>query len=273
MSRQALWDSILQKGTCLCVGLDTVRDLLPPSFRKEKHGLARFNRAIIESTADLVFAYKVNTAFYEAEGMAGLEAMEETLSCIPQDCFLIVDGKRSDVGHSAEKYAEAYFSTFAVDGLTVSPFLGRDGLEPFLARKDKWTIILGASSNPGFEDFQALKLEDGNTLFEEVMRKTSTWGSPDHIMYVVGGTRPGVLDRLRGLFPDHFFLVPGLGEQGGSLEEVCQVGFRGSLSRKGGLILNSSRSILYADSREDQFARAARKQVLRNIEEIKPFLT
>ena len=267
MSLQALYEHIQRKESFLCVGLDTLPTHLPSPFKKVLGDMGKFNKAIIEATADLVLGYKINTSFYEAWGVAGMEVMEETLARIPKDSFLIMDAKRADIGHSSEAYATAYFDAFAADALTVSPYMGKDSLAPFFRHKDKWTIVLGATSNGGHKDFQRLELKNGRQLYEEVLLSVSQWAEEDQLMFVVGGTRPAVLKKARQCLPKHFFLVPGVGAQGGDLKEVCEAGRNKHI----GLIVNNSRHILYADSGE-YFDEAAREVVLKYCQTMKPFL-
>ena len=243
---QALSRAILhEKQSFLCVGLDSDLRLLPRTFKGEKNPLLAFNKAVIEATHEYAVAYKLNLAFYEYEGERGWEALRETLRYIPSGILTIADAKRGDVGNTASKYAATYLEVYDFDGITVSPYLGKDALVPFLAYKDKWTLILGLTSNPGAQDFQMLTTQTGLPLYEKVVSDCAQWGTAENIMFVVGATRPIALRRLRQILPVHFFLVPGVGAQGGDLQQLAQHGMNASC----GLLVNISRAILYPEGK------------------------
>ncbi|MFT3883878.1 MAG: orotidine-5'-phosphate decarboxylase [Flavobacteriales bacterium] len=245
MTRSELIAAIRRKRSLLCVGLDTEEHLLPEHFRAESDPVRAYNHAIIEATHDLAVAYKLNLAFYEANGTDGWRDLESTVAYIRSkgDCFIIADAKRGDIGNTARKYAEAFFDALDFDAVTIAPYMGHDSVEPFLGRPGKWAIVLGVTSNEGAMDFQFLTVEGGaQPLFERVMRRTVEWGTVDDTMFVVGATRTEVLDQARAAAPRHFFLVPGVGAQGGDLEAVLAKG----MTDEGGLLINSSRGILYA---------------------------
>lgn len=266
MNRTALIEQIRQKQSYLCVGLDTDISKIPKYLLEADDPVFDFNRAIIDATLNYCVGYKINTAFYEAMGMKGWESMEKTIKYIPDTHFTIADAKRGDIGNTSTQYAKAFFETFGFDALTVAPYMGRDSVEPFLNFKDKWTIVLGLTSNEGSSDFQQQKVEDRN-LYELVVEKVAQWGSPENLMFVAGATKAGRLADLRKLIPDHFLLVPGVGAQGGSLEEVS----RAALNKDCGLLVNASRAILYASSGRD-FAMAAQKVASGYARDMKRFL-
>ena len=238
----------------LCVGLDTVADRLPEGFERNAKGMLAFNREIIAATSDLAVSYKVNTAFYEAMGKEGWDLLEETRALLPDHTFNIADAKRGDIGNTSRMYAKAFFDHMDFDGLTVAPYMGRDSVEPFLEFKDKVTIVLGLTSNSGSADFQT---RDGYhpPLYQTVLETVSSWGSAEQLMFVIGATKAEKLSEIRKLLPEHFLLIPGVGAQGGSAEEVCSHG----ANSDGGLLINSSRGILYASEGKD-FAEAARRE-------------
>ena len=261
MTLEGLYQQILTKRSFLCVGLDTDIRKIPSHFQDSPSGVFDFNRSIVDATHDLAVAYKPNLAFYEARGAAGWKDLAGTVEYIRNvnpDIFLIADAKRGDIGNTAGMYARTFFKELDFDAVTISPYMGRDSVEPFLEYKDKWVILLGLTSNPGAEDFQFLPLQDeGKKLYQEVIRKASTWAGPDQMMFVAGATRADLISEIRKIVPDHFLLVPGIGAQGGSLEEVVKAGS----NDLAGLIVNSSRSILYADNSES-FANKARANAL-----------
>lgn len=252
MNRAALVEAIRAKKSLLCVGLDTDPEKLPANLRGQSDGVPRFNKAIIDATAEYAVAYKLNTAFYEAQGIAGWQALEETRTYIPQHIFTIADAKRGDIGNTAAQYAKTFFETYPFDAVTVAPYMGRDSVEPFLQTAGKWAIVLGLTSNPGAEDFEKLVCS-GRPLYEHVLTGVSSWGSPENLMFVVGATRPEELARIRKILPEHFLLIPGVGAQGGTVKDVCEA----AATADGGLLINVSRGIQYASSGED-FAEAAR---------------
>lgn len=266
MNREELVACIRRKRSLLCVGLDTEEHLVPEHFRTESHPVRAFNEAIVEVTHDLAVAYKLNLAFYEAMGDQGWLDLEATIAYIrsKSECFIIADAKRGDIGNTARKYAEAFFDRLDVDAVTLAPYMGRDSIQPFMGRPGKWGIVLGLTSNAGADDFQFLRIDgepQGTRLFETVMRRCTEWGNPDELMFVVGATRPEFIADARKSAPDHFFLVPGVGAQGGDLEAVLAAG----LTQNGGLLVNSSRGILYAGQGSDAIpmARAAASDLQR----------
>lgn len=266
MTRTQLISIIRQKRSLLCVGLDTEEHLLPTHFREESHPIRAFNEAIVQVTHDIAVAYKLNLAFYESQGDQGWLDLEATIAFIRSkgNCFIIADAKRGDIGNTARKYAQAFFENLHVDAVTLSPYMGKDSITPFLGSPGKWAIVLGVTSNPGADDFQCLPMYGGGTLYETVIRKTAGWGTTEDLMFVVGATRPEILANVRAEVPDHFLLVPGVGAQGGSLEEVMKAG----MNKHGGLLINSSRGILFAGEETDAIpsARRAAQELQRQME-------
>lgn len=258
MNKSELLESILGKCSYLCVGLDTDPSLIPAFLQKEKDPVFEFNRRIIEATADYCVAYKPNIAFYEASGAKGWESLQKTLEFIPDSHFTIADAKRGDIGNTSGLYARTFFdpasSGLDFDAVTVAPYMGFDSVSPFLKYKDKWTILLALTSNPGSADFQQLETQ-GRKVYEKVLETSLTWEGSDRLMYVVGATQAKELEIIRKIIPDHFLLVPGVGAQGGSLEEVSRLGMNKSV----GLLVNSSRAIIYA-AKDENFAQAARRE-------------
>jgi orotidine-5'-phosphate decarboxylase len=257
MTREELISVIKRKRSLLCVGLDTEVHVIPSRFRSEADPVHAFNREVIEATHDLAVAYKLNLAFYEAFGAEGWRSMERTIADIRTkgDCLIIADAKRGDIGNTARKYAEAFFDKLGVDAVTIAPYMGHDSVMPFLGRPGKWAIVLGVTSNEGAMDFQFLPTDaEQHPLFERVMRKVSEWGTPDDSMFVVGATRGEVLSHVRAIAPEHFFLVPGVGAQGGDLNDVLAR----AMTKDGGLLINSSRGILYAGKEADAISAARR---------------
>ncbi len=255
MTRQELFENIKKKQSFLCVGLDTDIKKIPTHLLKEEDPIFAFNKAIIEATADLCIAYKPNLAFYECMGVKGWISFEKTVNYIRQnypDQFIIADAKRGDIGNTSAMYARTFFEELDLDSVTVAPYMGEDSVTPFLTYKDKWVILLALTSNKGSHDFQLTSDAEGERLFEKVLRKSQEWGNEEQLMYVVGATQGKMFTDIRKVVPQHFLLVPGVGAQGGSLEEVCKYG----MNSQCGLIVNSSRGIIYADSGE-QFATAA----------------
>lgn len=262
MTRKELIDNIKRKKSFLCVGLDTVYEKLPECLKQAYSDRAEavfaFNRAIIEATAPYCIAYKPNVAFYETLGAAGIDAFERTVDYLKQhhpDQLVIADAKRGDIGNTATQYARAFFEKMNVDALTVAPYMGRDSVTPFLGYPGKWAIVLALTSNPGSADFQLIEDREGTPLFERVLATTQTWSEhPDEeLMFVVGATRGRMFEDVRRVAPRSFLLVPGVGAQGGSLEEVVRYGM---IPGEVGLIVNSSRGIIYASSQDD-FAKSA----------------
>ncbi len=251
MNRAKLIDQINAKRSFLCVGLDTDLSKIPAHLLNESDPVFSFNQAIIDATRDLCVSYKINTAFYEALGELGWVSMRKTLAYIGNDHLVIADAKRGDIGNTSAQYARAFFDTLPFDAITVSPYMGSDSVKPFLDWPNKWTIVLGLTSNAGAADFE-LQPAGNQLLYEQVMQTAAAWGTPDNMMFVVGATRADAFLNVRRLLPDHFLLVPGVGAQGGTLSEVYRYG-----SIKGvGLLVNLSRNIIYASSRTDFSARA-----------------
>lgn len=257
MNRQELAAQIKQKGSYLCIGLDTDPARIPSFLHKEKDPVFEFNRRIIDATQDLCVAYKPNIAFYESLGPAGWESLAKTLEYIPEEQFTIADAKRGDIGNTADRYATTFFEQYPFDAITVAPYMGKDSVTPFLKYKNKWTIVLGLTSNEGSNDFQQLQLNNGKQLYQQVIDSSKEWGNSDQLMYVVGATKAKAFQEIRAQVPDHFFLVPGVGAQGGDLETVSRLG----MNKHCGLLVNSSRGILYAGN-DANFAKAAREKAL-----------
>ncbi|MBO0951786.1 orotidine-5'-phosphate decarboxylase [Fibrella forsythiae] len=257
MNYQALSAQIRQKKSYLCVGLDTDSQKLPAHLANVPDPVFEFNKAIIDATAPYAVAYKPNIAFYEAQGPRGWESLQKTLDYIPTDCFTIADAKRGDIGNTSGLYARAFFDPSAAgldfDAITVAPYMGHDSVLPFLEYPGKWVILLALTSNPGSADFQRQQVDnETQELFETVIQKAQTWANHEQLMFVVGATQSDQIARIRELAPDNFLLIPGVGAQGGSLADVSKNG----LTKDGGLLVNASRSILYASSGTD-FAEAA----------------
>jgi len=258
MNRKQLIEQIKIKKSFLCVGLDTDIELIPKFLLDFEDPVLEFNKRIIDATQDLCVAYKPNSAFYESRGIAGWNSLIDTSNYIPETCLGIIDAKRGDIGNTSSMYAKAFFdfasSGMSFDAITIAPYMGSDSVKPFLAFEDKWVILLALTSNEGGKDFQFINTENGR-LFENVIQKANSWAGNDRMMYVVGATRAEEFLNIRKYAPDHFLLVPGVGAQGGSLQEVCKYG----LSASCGLLVNSSRSIIFASSGED-FADRAREE-------------
>lgn len=269
MTRDELYKQILRKKSFLCVGLDTDISKIPDHLRDADDPVFEFNRQIIDATSDYCIAYKPNLAFYESLGPAGLISLQKTVEYIPKDIFTIADAKRGDIGNTSEMYAKTFFDFYDFDSITVAPYMGKDSVSPFLNFKNKWTILLALTSNSGSEDFQLSEIVNSDRnikLFEQVIRTSQTWGSADQLMYVIGATHPELFKYVRSLAPDHFFLVPGVGAQGGSLREICRYG----MNSQCGLIVNSSRQIIYASSKDDfaEKAQLAAIEVQKEMEHI-----
>lgn len=255
MNKQELFENIKQKKSFLCVGLDTDIKKIPSHLLKEEDPIFAFNKAIIDATAPYCIAYKPNLAFYESMGVKGWIAFEKTIQYIKKnypDQFIIADAKRGDIGNTSTMYARSFFDELDIDSVTVAPYMGEDSVSPFLAYEGKWVILLALTSNKGSHDFQLTEDPQGERLFEKVLRISQNWGNDENMMYVVGATQGRMFEDIRKIVPNHFLLVPGIGAQGGSLEEVCKYG----LNSHCGLIVNSSRAIIYADSTE-KFAEVA----------------
>ena len=249
MTKEELFDNIRRKKSFLCIGLDTDVRKIPQFLLSEDDPIFAFNKRIIDATAHLCVAYKPNLAFYESMGSFGILAFEKTIEYLRQqypDQFIIADAKRGDIGNTSDMYARSFFEHLKVDALTVAPYMGSDSVLPFLKYTHHWVILLALTSNEGAEDFQLTKTEDGDALFELVLKKSLAWGGSDQLMYVVGATKASMLERVRAIVPNSFLLVPGVGSQNGSLEEVALHG----LNSQCGLLVNASRSIIYADNTE-----------------------
>ncbi|EWC92109.1 orotidine-5'-phosphate decarboxylase [Porphyromonas catoniae] len=249
MTKEELFDNIRRKKSFLCIGLDTDVRKIPQFLLSEDDPIFAFNKRIIDATAHLCVAYKPNLAFYESMGSFGILAFEKTIEYLRQqypDQFIIADAKRGDIGNTSDMYARSFFEHLKVDALTVAPYMGSDSVLPFLKYTHHWVVLLALTSNEGAEDFQLTKTEDGDALFELVLKKSLAWGGSDQLMYVVGATKASMLERVRAIVPESFLLVPGVGSQNGSLEEVALHG----LNSQCGLLVNASRSIIYADNTE-----------------------
>jgi orotidine-5'-phosphate decarboxylase len=270
MTKQQLFENIRQKQSFLCVGLDTDIKKIPPHLLPEEDPVFTFNKAIIDATADYCTAYKPNSAFYESQGYKGQLSLEKTVNYIKQnypDQFVIADAKRGDIGNTSEMYARAVFDHSCFDAVTVAPYMGEDSVKPFLVYPGKWVILLALTSNKGSHDFQLTVGKDGERLFEKVLRKSQEWASDEQMMYVAGATQGKMLADIRKIAPNHFLLVPGVGAQGGSLAETAKYG----MNAQCGLLVNSSRQILYADNTE-RFAEAARLEAQQVREEMAGYL-
>lgn len=258
MTKQELFEQIKKKQSFLCVGLDTDLNKIPKHLLESSDPIYEFNKSIIDATAKYCVAYKPNLAFYEAAGLDGWLAFEKTVAYIKQrypEIFLIADAKRGDIGNTSEMYARSFFDKLKMDAVTVAPYMGEDSVRPFLVQNGKWVILLALTSNKGSNDFQLIEDANGEALFEKVLKTSQQWASNDEMMYVVGATQDKLFSRVRKIVPNHFLLVPGIGAQGGSLEAVCKVGMNSTC----GLLVNSSRAIIYADDSED-FAVTAGKE-------------
>ena len=267
MNRGQLYEQIQKKKSFLCIGLDTDIKKIPKHLLKKEDPVFEFNKKIIEATSDLCVSYKPNLAFYEADGVKGLQSLEKTIKIIPEEIFTIADAKRGDIGNTSSMYARAFFEHYGFDSITIAPYMGSDSVKPFLGYYDKWVILLALTSNEGAFDFQLKKLERGGTLYEEVLKKSKTWGTADNMMYVVGATKAEYLAQIRKIIPEHFLLVPGVGAQGGSLQDVAKYG----MNKQCGLLVNASRSILYAGGGED-FAEKARAEAVKIQKEMEELL-
>ncbi len=262
MNFQQLTGLIKKKGSFLCIGLDSDPEKIPPHLHSFDDPVFEFNRQIIDATIAFAVAYKPNMAFYESEGLKGWKSLEKTINYLgnfKDSVFTIADAKRGDIGNTSERYAKAFLAEppdgFGFDAITVAPYMGSDSVKPFLKYPDKWVILLALTSNPGAFDFQTQKLQNGHTVFETIIQKSLGWGTSENMMYVVGATKAEMLAEIRNIIPNHFLLVPGIGAQGGSLEEVAGYG----MNKNCGLLVNSSRGIIYSSNHED-FAEAAREE-------------
>jgi len=257
MTKAELIEQIRLKKSFLCVGLDPDLDKIPPHLLETEDPIFEFNKAIIDATKDFCVAYKPNTAFYECYGVKGWQSLEKTINYIPKDCFIIADAKRGDIGNTSTYYAKTFFETLPCDAVTVAPYMGSDSVKPFLGFDGKWVVLLALTSNQGSLDFQFTE-SNGVKLYEQVLTKAQEWGSDEEMMFVVGATRAEEIANVRKIVPNHFFLVPGVGAQGGSLEDVVKFGANDQC----GLLVNSSRGIIYA-SRGEDFAIAAKGEALK----------
>lgn len=282
MHRNILVEQIRQKGTYLCVGLDTDLTKIPKHLQGRPNAIVEFNKAIIDATLDHCVSYKINTAFYEAMGIKGWQAMEETVACIPSTHLKIADAKRGDIGNTSSQYAKAFFETIPFDAITVAPYMGEDSIRPFLEYENKWTIVLGLTSNKGAGDFEMLKLVTENIsniaeeettplrsefLYEKVLHKVAKWGTTGNLMFVVGATQATEFENIRSILPDHFFLVPGVGFQGGSLEDIS----KHAMNKDVGILVNASRAIIYAGT-DENFAVEAKSIAEQYHAEMKGYL-
>lgn len=253
MNRQELIEQIASKRSYLCVGLDTDLAKIPSFLLEEEDPVFEFNKKIIDATKDFAVAYKPNIAFYEALGPKGWESLQKTLDYIPKECFTISDAKRGDIGNTSKLYAKAFFENMNFDSVTVAPYMGVDSVKPFLEFENKWVILLALTSNKGAFDFQTEKLTSGEELYKKVLQTSTEWGNEGNMMYVVGATKASYFTEIRKIVPEHFLLVPGVGAQGGDLNQVSEFGMNSNC----GLLVNSSRGVIYASSGKD-FAEAAR---------------
>lgn len=269
MKREKLIEQIKSKKTFLCVGLDPDIEKMPKHILEVEDPIFEFNREIIDATADHCIGFKPNNAFYEAYGLSGIESLEKTIKYIRNnypDHFLIADAKRGDIGNTSTMYAKAFFKRLDADAITVAPYMGRDSVKPFLAFEGKWAIVLGLTSNEGSSDFQQLKV--GNEeLYLNVIRTCASWGNENNMMFVIGATKAQMMADIRKIIPNHFILVPGVGAQGGSLEDVCKYGMNQNI----GLIVNASRNVIYAGNGKD-FAAKAAEEAKKISTQMKPFL-
>ncbi len=269
MNKTELVGLIHKKQSFLCVGLDTDINLIPRNLHKHADPVFEFNKAIIDATHDLAIAYKPNLAFYESMGLKGWESLEKTMQYLEQfkdSVFTIADAKRGDIGNTSKMYAKTFFEHFNFDSVTVAPYMGEDSVTPFLEYKNKWVILLGLTSNKGSSDFQFLETGEGK-LYERVIKKAQQWGSPEQLMFVIGATHPEEFKNIRAMAPGYFFLVPGVGAQGGDMEKICDNG----MNNECGLIINSARQIIYASNGED-FADAARNTALYTQQQMTKYL-
>lgn len=266
MTREQLIEQINTRQSYLCVGLDSDIEKIPQHLLSFEDPQFEFNKRIIDATLEHCVSYKINTAFYESLGAKGWETLKKTVDYIPDSHFTIADAKRGDIGNTSTQYAKAFFDTLDFDAVTVAPYMGSDSVKPFLTYPGKWTILLGLTSNEGAADFELLPAGSGR-LFEKVLETAASWGHPGNLMFVIGATRPGMVKDIRDRYPDHFFLVPGVGAQGGSLGEISQNGLTGD----GGLLVNASRAIIFAASHKE-FASAAKLAAKKYHEEMRSFL-
>ncbi len=273
MTRQQLTDQIFKKRSYLCVGLDTDLAKVPKHLLSETDPVFSFNKAVIDATRDLCVSYKINTAFYEALGVKGWEAMEKTVQYIGNEHFKIADAKRGDIGNTSDQYAKAFFETMPFDAITVAPYMGEDSIKPFLQHEGKWAIVLGLTSNKGANDFELQTLLNSDInysemLYQTVLKKVSSWGTTENLMFVIGATQASAFDKVRKIIPCHFCLVPGVGAQGGSLKEISEK----AMTKDCGILVNVSRAIIYASPGEN-FAEKARIIAIEYREEMEKYLS
>jgi orotidine-5'-phosphate decarboxylase len=266
MTRQQLIAQIKEKKNYLCIGLDTDITKIPEHLQSNPNAVVEFNKAIIDATKSFCVSYKINTAFYEAMGVKGWQALEETVQYIPKTHLTIADAKRGDIGNTSAQYAKTFFEVYNFDAVTVAPYMGEDSIRPFLDYNDKWTIVLGLTSNKGARDFELQRTGD-DYVYEVVLKTVRQWGTPENLMFVIGATQAQQLESIRSILPEHFLLVPGVGFQGGSLSEVSKYG----LNKDGGLLVNVSRAIIYA-SEDENFAEEAAAIASQYAEEMKQFV-
>jgi orotidine-5'-phosphate decarboxylase len=258
MTRQELINQIRIKHSFLCVGLDVDLDKIPKHLLACEDPIFEFNKSIIDATKEYCVAYKPNIAFYECYGPKGWESLKKTIAYIPKDIFIIADAKRGDIGNTSSYYAKTFFEYLQCDAVTVAPYMGSDSVTPFLAFENKWVILLALTSNQGATDFQTIQTSSGEPIYKTVLRKAAQWGTEENLMFVVGATRAEMIAEVRNIVPEHFFLVPGVGAQGGSLDEVVKYGW----TKDCGLLINSSRGIIYASNGHD-FAEKAGEEALK----------
>ncbi|MCL4106720.1 UNVERIFIED_CONTAM: hypothetical protein GTU68_048164 [Idotea baltica] len=265
-NNQQLFKEILAKKSFLCIGLDSDYSRIPKHLLELEDPVFEFNKRIIDATKDLCVAYKPNIAFYESLGASGWESLRKTLEYIPQDIFTIADAKRGDIGNTSLQYAKTFFETYEFDSVTIAPYMGEDSVKPFLSFKGKYVILLGLTSNKGSDDFQHFCDISGKKLHELVLEKAQEWSDPNQLMFVIGATHPEAFQRIRSIAPNNFFLVPGVGAQGGTIEDVCKYG----LNKEVGLLINSSRGIIFGSSGKDfaEVAREKAKELQSKMEEV-----
>jgi orotidine-5'-phosphate decarboxylase len=268
MRYQELFTEILSKQSYLCVGLDTDIEKVPSHLLEFEDPIFEFNRQIIEATHDLCVSYKLNIAFYESQGIKGWESLRKTVQFIPKRHFTIADAKRGDIGNTSKMYAKTFFKTFPFDSVTVNPYMGRDSVQPFLDFNGKWIILLCLTSNKGSTDFQMIQDPKGQFLYEKVFEVSKTWADENQMMYVIGATHPEQLAEIRRQLPNHFFLIPGVGAQGGNLSAISKAAW----NKHCGMLVNSSRGIIYADNTEN-FAVAAREEALNLQQQMAAFMS
>lgn len=271
MTRKELFENIKQKKSFLCIGLDTDITKIPPHLLHTEDPIFEFNKHIIDATHDLCVSYKPNIAFYETEGVKGWISLEKTIDYINKNypqIFTIADAKRGDIGNTSKMYAKAFLEKMDFDSITVAPYMGEDSITPFFEYKNKWVILLALTSNKGASDFQTLSLGDNKQVFQQILETSQKWGNPENMMYVVGATKAEMLTEIRKIVPDNFLLIPGVGAQGGSLQDVVKYG----MNKECGLLVNSSRGIIYASNEKD-FAEKARMEAEKLQKEMEKLLT